>query len=63
MTELRGEPADVSSDAIVPLQVDAASGPEEVIFREGIGDRCSLIGRERVARSPRAVRCSGSPWL
>jgi hypothetical protein len=41
MTELRGEPADVSSDAIVPLQVDAASGPEAVISEKALetGDR------------------------
>ena len=31
MTDLRGEPADVSSEAIVPLQVDAASGPAQVV--------------------------------
>ncbi len=38
MTDLRGEPADLSSDAIVPLQVDAASGPEASDIREGVGD-------------------------
>jgi len=31
MTELRGQPADLSNESIVPLQVDAASGPEEVL--------------------------------
>ncbi len=63
MTELRGEPADVSSDAIVPLQVDAASGPEQVISEKASGDRRSLVARERLARPPRCVRCFGFPWL
>jgi oligopeptide transport system permease protein len=35
MTELRGE-SDVSRDAVVPLQVDAASGPEEVISEKAL---------------------------
>jgi oligopeptide transport system permease protein len=36
MTDLRGEPTDVSSRAIVPLQVDAASGPEQVISEKAL---------------------------
>ena len=49
MTELRGEPADVSSDAIVPLQVDAASGPEQVISEKALETGSSLVARERLA--------------
>ena len=44
MTELRGEPADVSSDAIVPLQVDAASGPEQVISEKALETGARSLG-------------------
>ena len=37
-------------DAIVPLQVDAASGPEEVISEKALETGSSLAGRECVAR-------------
>ena len=44
MTELRGKPADVSSDAIVPLQVDAASGPEQVISEKALETGARSLG-------------------
>jgi oligopeptide transport system permease protein len=43
MTELRGEP-DVSKDAVVPLQVDAASGPEEVISERALETGARSLG-------------------
>jgi oligopeptide transport system permease protein len=44
MTELRGESSDVSSDAIVPLQVDAASGPEQVISEKALETGARSLG-------------------
>jgi oligopeptide transport system permease protein len=44
MTDLRGEPTDVSSEAIVPLQVDAASGPEEVISEKALETGSRSLG-------------------
>jgi oligopeptide transport system permease protein len=43
MTELRGEP-DVSKDAVFPLQVDAASGPEEVISERALETGARSLG-------------------
>jgi oligopeptide transport system permease protein len=43
MTELRGE-SDVSRDAIVPVQVDAASGPEEVISEKALETGARSLG-------------------
>jgi oligopeptide transport system permease protein len=43
MTELRGEP-DVSKDAVVPLQIDAASGPEEVISGKALETGARSLG-------------------
>ena len=36
MTDLRGEPTDLSREAIVPVQVDAASGPEQVLSEKAL---------------------------
>jgi oligopeptide transport system permease protein len=44
MTDLRGEPTDVSSEAIVPLQVDAASGPEQVISEKALETGSRSLG-------------------
>jgi oligopeptide transport system permease protein len=44
MTDLRGEPTDVSNDAIVPLQVDAASGPEEVLSQKALETGSRSLG-------------------
>ena len=43
MTDLRGH-SDVSRDAIVPLQVDAASGPEEVISERALETGSRSLG-------------------
>jgi len=43
MTDLRGQ-SDVSRDAIVPLQVDAASGPEEVISERALETGSRSLG-------------------
>jgi oligopeptide transport system permease protein len=43
MTELRGE-SDVSRDAVVPVQVDAASGPEEVISEKALETGARSLG-------------------
>jgi oligopeptide transport system permease protein len=44
MTELKGEPSDVSNDAIIPLQVDAASGPEQVISEKALETGARSLG-------------------
>ena len=44
MTDLRGEPTDLSSEAIVPLQVDAASGPEDVISEKALETGSRSLG-------------------
>jgi oligopeptide transport system permease protein len=44
MTDLRGEPTDVSSEAIVPLQVDAASGPEEILSQKALETGSRSLG-------------------
>src|SRR6188472_3610487 len=44
MTELRREPADVSSDSVFPEQVDAASGPEEVISEKALETGARSLG-------------------
>ena len=44
MTDLRGEPTDLSSEAIVPLQVDAASGPEEVLSEKALETGSRSLG-------------------
>jgi oligopeptide transport system permease protein len=43
MTELRGKP-DVSKDAVFPEQVDAASGPEEVISEKALETGARSLG-------------------
>ena len=43
MTDLRGQ-SDVSRDAVVPLQVDAASGPEEVISERALETGSRSLG-------------------
>ena len=59
MTELRGEPADVSSDAIVPLQVDAASGPEAVISQKALETGARSLG----ANAWRDLRVRPMFWI
>jgi hypothetical protein len=44
MTDLRGEPADLSSEPIVPLQLDAASGPEQVITEKALETGSRSLG-------------------
>jgi len=44
MTDLRGEPADLSSEPIVPLQVDAASGPEQVVSEKALETGARSLG-------------------
>ena len=44
MTDLRGEPADLSSEPIVPLQLDAASGPEQVISEKALETGSRSLG-------------------
>jgi oligopeptide transport system permease protein len=44
MTDLRGEPTDLSSEAIVPLQVDAASGPEQVVSEKALETGSRSLG-------------------
>ena len=51
------------SDAIVPLQVDAASGPEEVISEKALETGSSLAGQRTRGATSAAVRCFGSLWL
>jgi len=59
MTDLRGEPADLSSEAIVPLQVDAASGPEEVISEKAL----ETGGRSMGANAWRDLRRRPMFWI
>jgi oligopeptide transport system permease protein len=59
MTELRGEPADVSSDAIVPLQVDAASGPEAVVSEKALETGARSLG----ANAWRDLRVRPMFWI
>lgn len=58
MTELRGEP-DVSRDAVVPLQVDAASGPEEVISERALETGARSLG----ANAWRDLRTRPMFWI
>jgi len=58
MTELRGEP-DVSKDAVVPLQVDAASGPEEVISERALETGARSLG----ANAWRDLRVRPMFWI
>ena len=58
MTELRGEP-DVSKDAVVPLQVDAASGPEEVISERALETGARSLG----ANAWRDLRTRPMFWI
>jgi oligopeptide transport system permease protein len=44
MTDLRGDSGKVSSQAVVPLQVDAASGPEEVISEKALETGSRSLG-------------------
>jgi len=44
MTDLRGESGKVASQAVVPLQVDAASGPEEVISERALETGSRSLG-------------------
>jgi oligopeptide transport system permease protein len=44
MTDLRDESGKVSSQAVVPLQVDAASGPEEVISEKALETGARSLG-------------------
>jgi oligopeptide transport system permease protein len=59
MTDLRGEPADVSSEAIVPLQVDAASGPEQVLSEKALETGARSLG----ANAWREVRRRPMFWI
>jgi oligopeptide transport system permease protein len=59
MTDLRGEPTDVSSRAIVPLQVDAASGPEQVISEKAL----ETGGRSLGANAWRDLRRRPMFWI
>ena len=58
MTELRGEPA-VSKDVVVPLQVDAASGPEEVISERALETGARSLG----ANAWRDLRTRPMFWI
>jgi oligopeptide transport system permease protein len=58
MTELRGEP-DVSKDAVVPLQIDAASGPEEVISERALETGARSLG----ANAWRDLRTRPMFWI
>ncbi len=62
MTDLRRQPADLSSESIVPLQVDAASGPEQVLPRRH-ETRSRSLGAERLARSPPPPDVLDLTWL
>jgi oligopeptide transport system permease protein len=44
MTDLRGESADLSREAVVPLQVDAASGPEQVVSEKALETGARSLG-------------------
>jgi oligopeptide transport system permease protein len=59
MTDLRGEPADLSSEAIVPLQVDAASGPEQVLSERALETGARSLG----ANAWRDVRRRPMFWI
>jgi oligopeptide transport system permease protein len=59
MTDLRGEPADLSSEPIVPLQVDAASGPEQVISEKAL----ETGGRSLGANAWRDLRRRPMFWI
>jgi oligopeptide transport system permease protein len=59
MTDLRGEPADVSSEAIVPLQVDAASGPAQVVSETALETGARSLG----ANAWRDVRRRPMFWI
>jgi oligopeptide transport system permease protein len=59
MTDLRGEPADLSSQAIVPLQVDAASGPEQVLSENALETGARSLG----ANAWRDVRRRPMFWI
>ena len=58
MTELRGEP-DVSKDAVFPLQVDAASGPEGVISEKALETGARSLG----ANAWRDLRVRPMFWI
>jgi oligopeptide transport system permease protein len=58
MTELRGKPA-VSKDSVVPLQVDAASGPEEVISEKALETGARSLG----ANAWRDLRIRPMFWI
>jgi oligopeptide transport system permease protein len=59
MTDLRGEPTDVSSDTIVPLQVDAASGPAQVVSETALETGARSLG----ANAWRDVRRRPMFWI
>jgi oligopeptide transport system permease protein len=59
MTDLRGESGKVSSQAVVPLQVDAASGPEEVISEKAL----ETGGRSLGANAWRDLRRRPMFWI
>jgi oligopeptide transport system permease protein len=59
MTDLRGEPADLSSEPIVPLQVDAASGPEQVLSEKALETGARSLG----ANAWRDVRRRPMFWI
>jgi oligopeptide transport system permease protein len=59
MTDLRGESADLSSEPIVPLQVDAASGPEQVISEKAL----ETGGRSLGANAWRDLRRRPMFWI
>jgi oligopeptide transport system permease protein len=59
MTDLRGEPADLSSEPIVPVQVDAASGPEQVISEKAL----ETGGRSLGANAWRDLRRRPMFWI
>ena len=59
MTDLRGESGKVASQAVVPLQVDAASGPEEVISEKAL----ETGGRSLGANAWRDLRRRPMFWI
>jgi oligopeptide transport system permease protein len=59
MTDLRGESADLSKEAVVPLQVDAASGPEQVFTEKALETGARSLG----ANAWRDVRRRPMFWI
>ncbi|HEX3199510.1 MAG TPA: ABC transporter permease [Propionibacteriaceae bacterium] len=59
MTDLRGESADLSKAAVVPVQVDAASGPEQILSEQALETGARSLG----ANAWRDVRRRPMFWI